>query len=78
MDIDFVFMIFERNKIINKSKLFQVLYFKKNGNAKGLNASVRSDKSMKMYFEDRAMEHHRVSLKEGRIGIDQWKAHSVG
>lgn len=24
------------------------------------------------------MEHHRFSLQEGLINIDQWKGHSVG
>uniref|UniRef100_A0A7N2R2F1 Uncharacterized protein n=1 Tax=Quercus lobata TaxID=97700 RepID=A0A7N2R2F1_QUELO len=42
------------------------------------NKSTCSETLLKTYLEELAMEHHRFSLKEGLIDIDQWKGHSVG
>ncbi|XP_050283575.1 F-box/WD-40 repeat-containing protein At3g52030 isoform X2 [Quercus robur] len=67
------------NTIINKSKLLREFYAKQKQNSTEFsNKSTCSETSLKTYLEELAMEHHRVSLQEGLINIDQWKGHSVG
>ncbi|KAK9283297.1 hypothetical protein L1049_011534 [Liquidambar formosana] len=66
------------NKIINRSKLLQALYYKQKRDSMGSSTSACSEKSLNIYLEELAMEHHRLSLQEGRLDIDQWKGHSVG
>lgn len=67
------------NAIINRSKLLQVLYYKQLQEATGdVSRHTFSGKSLKTYLEETAMGHHRISLQEGSIEIDQWKGHSFG
>ncbi|KAF8403765.1 hypothetical protein HHK36_011870 [Tetracentron sinense] len=67
------------NIVIHTSNLWKVQYYKQQRDSIGrLNMSSCSETSLKMYLEELAMEHHRMSLQEGAIDIDQWKGHSVG
>nr|XP_023876161.1 F-box/WD-40 repeat-containing protein At3g52030 [Quercus suber]POE81541.1 f-box/wd-40 repeat-containing protein [Quercus suber] len=67
------------NTIINKSKLLREFYAKQKQNSTDFsNKSTCLETSLKTYLEELAMEHHRFSLQEGLINIDQWKGHSVG
>lgn len=67
------------NTVINKSKLLRAYYYNQKGDSTDFsNKSTYSEKLLKTYLEELAMEHHRLSLKEGSIDIDQWKGHSVG
>ncbi|XP_068647632.1 F-box/WD-40 repeat-containing protein At3g52030 isoform X2 [Aristolochia californica] len=63
------------HKIINSSNLFKELYFKQ---SLGPTISVPSDKLLKEYFEDLAMEQHKVALVSGSVEVHRWKTHSVG
>lgn len=38
----------------------------------------RPEKSLNVYLEEMALQHHRLALKEGQIDVDHWRAHSVG
>ncbi|RVW40802.1 F-box/WD-40 repeat-containing protein [Vitis vinifera] len=65
------------NKVINKSKLLQILYHKQQGGSIGPSSTSHcSEKPLKVCIEQLAMEHHRLSL-QGLIDIEQWKGHSV-
>ncbi|KAK7812784.1 f-box/wd-40 repeat-containing protein [Quercus suber] len=67
------------NTVINKSKLLREFYAKQKQNSTDFsNKSTCLETSLKTYLEELAMEHHRFSLQEGLINIDQWKGHSVG
>ncbi|KAF3437357.1 hypothetical protein FNV43_RR20110 [Rhamnella rubrinervis] len=66
--------------VISKSKLLQVFYYKQQqmGVVGFSNRSTNSEKSLKMYLEELAMERHQLALQEGVIHVDQWRGHSVG
>ncbi|TXG55905.1 hypothetical protein EZV62_017218 [Acer yangbiense] len=68
------------NAVINRCKSLQVLYLKlqRDSSEYVSNTSGSSRQSMSALLEELAMKHHRMSLEEGRIDIDQWKGHSVG
>ncbi|EXB95302.1 F-box/WD-40 repeat-containing protein [Morus notabilis] len=66
------------NAIINKSKLLQVFYLKQRRKMGFVGYSESSEKSLNVYLEEMAMERHRLALREGEIGVDQWKGHSLG
>ncbi|XP_062174861.1 F-box/WD-40 repeat-containing protein At3g52030 [Alnus glutinosa] len=67
------------NTIVSKSKLLQVFYSKQQRDSMNfLNNSTCSERSLKRYLEEQAMEHNRLCLQEGQIDINQWKGHSVG
>ncbi|KAK1551961.1 hypothetical protein Q3G72_008030 [Acer saccharum] len=68
------------NAVINRCKSLQVLYLKlqRDSSEYVSNTSGSSRQSMSTLLEELAMKHHRMSLEEGRIDIDQWKGHSVG
>ncbi|KAL6125225.1 hypothetical protein ACLB2K_073284 [Fragaria x ananassa] len=67
--------------IINKSKLLEALYYKK-WQMGLVGAESRSggcpEKSLNVYLEEMALQHHRVALEQGRVHVDHWRAHSVG
>ncbi|KAJ0094698.1 hypothetical protein Patl1_17098 [Pistacia atlantica] len=62
------------NAIISRCKLLQALYYKLQNDSRGF--SNTSSSSMRMYLEELAMNHHRLSLVKGRIDINQWNGHS--
>ncbi|XP_031279797.1 F-box/WD-40 repeat-containing protein At3g52030-like [Pistacia vera] len=64
------------NAIISRCKLLQALYYKLQNDSRGFSNTSRSSSSMRMYLEELAMNHHRLSLVEGRIDINQWNGHS--
>lgn len=39
--------------------------------------SESSEKSFNVCLEEMAMERHRSALREGEIGVGQWKGHSL-
>ncbi|WCJ18577.1 F-box family protein with WD40/YVTN repeat doamin [Euphorbia peplus] len=70
------------NSIVQKSKLLQVLYLKQqNENNNNNNNNVAfsdTNKSLSMYIEELAMDHHRQAFVEPcSIDVHQWKAHSL-
>ncbi|KAF5736469.1 hypothetical protein HS088_TW14G00611 [Tripterygium wilfordii] len=67
------------NAIINRSKLLQLLYYKLQRNSEGLSSvSTSLEQSLRIYLEQLAMKHHRLSLIDGPFQIEQWKGHSAG
>lgn len=73
----FFVLLLLRNAVIRKSELLQVLYFKLRRDS-GESTSTGQRKSMEFGLQEVAMKYHRLCLQRGRIGIHQWKAHSVG
>ncbi|KAK9913000.1 hypothetical protein M0R45_036827 [Rubus argutus] len=67
--------------IINKSKLLEVLYYKQ-WQMSLVGSENRSsscpEKSLNVSLEEMALHNHGLALKEGRIDVDHWRAHSVG
>ncbi|XP_059651912.1 F-box/WD-40 repeat-containing protein At3g52030 isoform X2 [Cornus florida] len=65
--------------VINKYKLLQVLYSKqeRRNSADLFDASMCSERSLKIHLEEVAMDWHRFSLRVRPIDIYQWKGHSV-
>ncbi|XP_057977508.1 F-box/WD-40 repeat-containing protein At3g52030 [Malania oleifera] len=67
------------NTIINRSKMLQMIFCEQNrGSTARFNLSNCSEESFKIYIEELAMQHHKLSLEEGVINVDQWKGHSTG
>ncbi|CAM8970052.1 unnamed protein product [Rhodiola kirilowii] len=67
----------ELNRIVSKSKLLHTLYFKQTQNCGNLSSSM-SEKPLRIYLAELAMERHRSVLLQGRLRVDQLKCHSVG
>ncbi|CAM8963964.1 unnamed protein product [Rhodiola kirilowii] len=65
------------NRIVSKSKLLHTLYFKQTQNCGNLSSSM-SEKPLRIYLAELAMERHRSVLLQGRLRVDQLKCHSVG
>ncbi|GLT39739.1 hypothetical protein SLA2020_139150 [Shorea laevis] len=64
------------NAVVNRSKL---LHYKMWQNySEFFNDSNSSRRELNLSLEELAMMHHSLSLREGRIDIDQWRGHSVG
>ncbi|KAB1224961.1 hypothetical protein CJ030_MR1G013983 [Morella rubra] len=67
------------NTIINKSKSLQVLFSKQQrGSMDHTNKTTWSERSLNIYLEKLAMDHHRLSLQEGMVDVHQWRGHSAG
>ncbi|GMH04404.1 hypothetical protein Nepgr_006243 [Nepenthes gracilis] len=66
------------NLIINRSKLLYSLYKKQEGSDDPSSLSTHSERSLNIYLEELAMHHHRFSLHEGSVFVEQWKGHAIG
>ncbi|XP_047976018.1 F-box/WD-40 repeat-containing protein At3g52030 [Salvia hispanica] len=66
--------------VITKLKLLQLQYHKQHqaDSASVSDLSNYSEKLINIQMEQLAMDQQRSSLQEGRVGVFQWKAHSVG
>ncbi|GKU88580.1 hypothetical protein SLEP1_g2828 [Rubroshorea leprosula] len=63
------------NAVLNRSKL---LHYKMWQNySEFFNDSNSSRRELNLSLEELAKMHHSLSLREGRIDIDQWRGHSV-
>ncbi|XP_055817915.1 F-box/WD-40 repeat-containing protein At3g52030 [Solanum dulcamara] len=67
------------SKAVNKLKLHQTEYFKKqHSDPNGLIDASFSQRSLSEQAEQLAMEQHRLALQGGPANVFQWKGHSVG
>ncbi|KAK3422948.1 hypothetical protein EUGRSUZ_G03301 [Eucalyptus grandis] len=67
------------NNIVSKSKLLQDLYYRRRGSyAHSSDMPALSQKPLRYYMREWAIQHHQSSLREGDVQVDQWKGHSIG
>ncbi|KAK9056087.1 hypothetical protein SSX86_027175 [Deinandra increscens subsp. villosa] len=67
------------SRVIDKSKLLQILYRKQKGIFGGdLDISTSSERTWRSKLQDLAISQHRSSLHAGSVDIYQWKGHSDG
>jgi hypothetical protein len=66
-----------RNKVIYTSSLMRDMYYKMNPLAKGTKSAISSQKLMKRYLEDLAIEEHESALSSGSAEVFQWRAHPI-
>ena len=72
-----LYCFLNRNEVIDKYKLLQILYHKlQGGSMVPSSKSCFSERSLKACIEQLAMEHHRLSF-QGLTDIEQWKGHSI-
>ncbi|XP_077224282.1 F-box family protein with WD40/YVTN repeat doamin [Tasmannia lanceolata] len=67
------------HNIVRNSTLLKDLFCKQHPACVDLsNVSFPPEKSLKLYFEELAMEQHRLSFVNGSVDVYQWNAHSFG